>query len=165
MTWIAPNNVALSAVTSPYGGLGLNPFPTFDWNVFSIWLVPLTIPTFAIMNQFAGLLIAVPICLAVWYTNSWNTGYLPINSNHSFDNTAHSFNVTKILTDGKLDNDKYQQYSQPWISAGYATSFFWYFTLYGASKSLLYNSTRHWLTCNSGLLRRSLSSTADRFRW
>lgn len=117
MTWIAPNNIALSAITSPYGGLGLNPLPTFDWNVFSIWLVPLTIPTFSIMNQFAGLLIAVPMCAAIWFSNSWFTAYMPINSNHTFSNTGKAFNVTKILTDGKLDEAKYQEYSQPWMSA------------------------------------------------
>jgi hypothetical protein len=59
MTWIAPNNVTLAAITSTYGGLGLNPIPTFDWNIFSVWLTPLTIPTFSIMNQFGGLLIGV----------------------------------------------------------------------------------------------------------
>lgn len=59
MTWIAPDNVTLAAITSTLGGLGVNPIPTFDWNVFSIWLTPLTIPTFSIMNQFGGLLIGV----------------------------------------------------------------------------------------------------------
>jgi hypothetical protein len=47
--------------------------------------------------------------------------------------------VTKILTDSKLDVDKYQAYSQPWMSAGYITSFFWYFALYGASKSTIHS--------------------------
>lgn len=61
MTWISPDNVALAAITSPLGGLGLNPIPTFDWNVMSIWLIPLTIPTFTIMNQFVGLLVVVPM--------------------------------------------------------------------------------------------------------
>jgi len=60
--------------------------------------------------------------------------YLPINDNHTFDNTGARFNVTKILTDGRLDDAKYQQYSQPWVSAGFITSFFWYFALYGASE-------------------------------
>lgn len=73
-------------------------------------------------------------CAAIWYSNSWNTAYLPINDNHTFDNTGARFNVTKILTDGRLDDAKYQQYSQPWVSAGFITSFFWYFALYGASE-------------------------------
>lgn len=61
MVWISPDNVALAAITSPLGGLGLNPIPTFDWNIMSIWLTPLTIPTFTIMNQFVGLLVIIPM--------------------------------------------------------------------------------------------------------
>lgn len=57
MTWIAPNNANLEAVSGFYGGMGLNPWPTFDWNNLTVWLNPLTIPTFAIMNQGVGILI------------------------------------------------------------------------------------------------------------
>jgi hypothetical protein len=80
-------------------------------------------------------------CAAVWFSNAWNTAYMPINSNHTFDNMGKRFNVTKILTDSRLDNEKYQAYSQPWISAGYATSFTWYFIMYGACMSPF--TTRH----------------------
>ena len=31
MTWIAPDNFALGAVTGFYGGMGYNPWATFDW--------------------------------------------------------------------------------------------------------------------------------------
>ena len=159
MTWIAPDNVTLAAITSPLGGLGLNPVPTFDWNIMSIWLVPLTIPTFSIMNQFAGLLIAVPICAAVWFTNSWNTGYLPINDNHLWDNTAHRFNVSKILTNSRLDLDKYQAYSQPWVSAGYITAFMWYFALYGATLSYVVMYHRSQIFAAGKLMWRSSLKT------
>lgn len=37
------------------------------------------------------------------------------------------FNVTKILTNSRLDDAKYQKYSQPWVSAGYITAFSSYF--------------------------------------
>jgi hypothetical protein len=33
---------------------------------------------------------------------------VPINDNHTFDNTGGRFNVTKILTNGRLDDAKYQ---------------------------------------------------------
>jgi hypothetical protein len=36
MTWIAPDNVNLAAVTGSVGGLGLNPFPTWDWNQLAL---------------------------------------------------------------------------------------------------------------------------------
>lgn len=51
MTWISPNNIHLTAVTGMSGGVGLNPWPTFDWNNLTVWLTPLTIPTFSIMNM------------------------------------------------------------------------------------------------------------------
>jgi hypothetical protein len=33
MTWIAPNNVNLAVVTGSYGGMGFNPFSSWDPNV------------------------------------------------------------------------------------------------------------------------------------
>jgi len=57
MTWIAPDNIHLNAVTGMTGGVGLNPWPTFDWNNLTVWLTPLTIPTFPILNMFVGILI------------------------------------------------------------------------------------------------------------
>jgi len=32
------------------------------------------------MNWAAGVFATFPIIIALWYTNVWNTGYLPINS-------------------------------------------------------------------------------------
>lgn len=32
ITWIAPNNATLDTVCGFIGGMGLNPWPTFDWN-------------------------------------------------------------------------------------------------------------------------------------
>lgn len=76
--------------------------------------------------------------LIVWYKNAWNTGYMPINSNKSFDNTGKTFQVAKILDENSnLDLAKYQAYSQPWMSAGYIISFLWYFALYGASELIV----------------------------
>ena len=33
MTWIAPKNAPLATITGFYGGIGFNPWATFDWNV------------------------------------------------------------------------------------------------------------------------------------
>jgi hypothetical protein len=34
-----------------YGGMGFNPWPTFDWNIaYASSYVPLTIPTFTVVN-------------------------------------------------------------------------------------------------------------------
>ena len=58
ITWISPNNIALDAITGMYGGMGLNPWPTFDWNVASTAFVPLTLPTFTVVNVFFSQLLA-----------------------------------------------------------------------------------------------------------
>jgi hypothetical protein len=33
MTWISPQNLNLALVTGSLCGMGLNPLPTFDWNI------------------------------------------------------------------------------------------------------------------------------------
>jgi hypothetical protein len=47
ITWIAPDNVILAAVTGSVGGLGLNPFPTWDWNQLSVYQDPLIVPFYS----------------------------------------------------------------------------------------------------------------------
>lgn len=132
ITWISPSNVHLDAVFGITGGLGLNPWPTFDWNLTNG--TGLYLPTYAIVCQTVGILIAAMMILALWLTNTWNTGYLPINSNSTFDNTGGRFNVTKILDSrSKLDETLYQSYSQPWFSAGYIVYNIWAFASYTAT--------------------------------
>jgi hypothetical protein len=76
--------------------------------------------------------------LAVWFSNKWNTAYLPINSPSTFSNTGVRFQVTEILdSTGHLDWDKYQQYSQPWMSAGSIVAYIFYFVMYSASESFV----------------------------
>ena len=135
MTWISPNNANLDTVTGFISGMGLNPWPTFDWNNLTVWISPLTIPTFAVMNNFGGILVGALMCLIVYYKNAWNTGYLPINSNSAFDNTGVEYNVSRILNENnEFDLEKYQAYSEPWMSSGFVISYLWYFALYSASK-------------------------------
>lgn len=60
---------------------------------------------------------------------------MPINSNHVFDNTGSRYNVTKILdAAGHFDNDKYQQYSEPYMAAGNLTIYFWFLAIYTCSE-------------------------------
>lgn len=59
MTWIAPDNIHLSAITGMTGGVGLNPWPTFDWNIINTnGTVPLSLPSFTIVNQLVGVVAA-----------------------------------------------------------------------------------------------------------
>jgi hypothetical protein len=86
------------------------------------------------MNQFVGILLGALMTLAVYYSNAWNTGYLPINGNSAYDNTGNPYNVSAILdSDNQFQDSLYQQYSQAWLSAGYIMSYIWYFALYSAT--------------------------------
>ncbi|KAF8173156.1 OPT-domain-containing protein [Mycena galopus ATCC 62051] len=142
MTWISPTNVSLAAITGSFG-LGFNPLPTFDWNVITTAVNPLVMPFFA--NNFQRVrsaLFTFPIIAVLWYTNTWNTGYLPINSNIVFDNTGNLYSVANTLGSDKLFNQTmYEAYSPAYLSASNALIYGVFFALYMAtlSHTFLYN--------------------------
>ena len=81
MTWIAPNNFTLAAITGVDYGLGFNPISTFNWNNISALINPLASPFFAAFQSYIGALISGMIIAATYYSNLKWTAYLPINSN------------------------------------------------------------------------------------
>lgn len=79
---------------------------------------PLISPFFSTFNWFLGTLTTVPIIAALWYTNVWNTAYIPINSNRVYANTGGRYVVTRIVDEGGLFNKTaYEAYSPAYISA------------------------------------------------
>ncbi|KAL8283781.1 hypothetical protein RQP46_005213 [Phenoliferia psychrophenolica] len=135
MTWISPQNVKLAIFTGSISGLGINPITTFDWSYLSALNNPLVTPLFSTLNLYAGAVIIGLIMIpAIYFTNTWNTGYLPINSNHLFDNTGGRFNVSKVLNpDFTLNVQKFEGYSEAYQSAGNAVVFFAFFAVYTAT--------------------------------
>ncbi|QYT00822.1 hypothetical protein H0G86_007889 [Trichoderma simmonsii] len=134
MTWIAPNNAGLNHITGAVNGLGLNPLSTFDWNIFTFAIDPLMAPFFSTFNLFMGMFLSMFIIIAIYHTNTYNTAYLPINSNEPYDHYGKRYNVTSILDSrGIIDNEKYQAYSQPYLSAGYVTYYMFSFSTYSAA--------------------------------
>lgn len=118
MTWISPKNFDLAVVTGSSYGLGLNPFPTFDWNIID-YNYALTIPFFSQLNQYIGTFIGFFAILGLYYTNYKWTAFLPLNSNDIFTNTGESYVVSKVLDEkSMLVESKYQEYSPPFYSAG-----------------------------------------------
>lgn len=73
------------------------------------------VPTWAIANVTAALVFWVYIISpALYYSNVWNSAYLPIQSNSVFDNTGKAYNVSRVINkqDGfQLDPVKYEKYS------------------------------------------------------
>lgn len=117
MTWIKPDNFNLAMVTGSVSGLGLNPITSFDWNIVGYWL-PLAFPFYTYLNMMIGMFIALPIIIGLYYSNYRWTAYLPINDNGIYTNTGESYAVDSVLTNGKLDTAKYQEYGPPYICAG-----------------------------------------------
>ncbi|CAN6674818.1 oligopeptide transporter 2 [Trichomonascus vanleenenianus] len=119
ITWIAPHNFNLAAITGSQSGLGFNPWTTFDWNVATSSYQALAQPFFATAQMYIGSIIGGLIIVAIYYTNTYWTAYIPINSSNAFANDGTAYDVTKVVRDNKLINDLYQKYSPPFYSAGY----------------------------------------------
>lgn len=145
MSWIAPENINLNAITGFNNGLGMNPWPTFDWNILLFdKMDPLMVPFFNTINKFVGMFIASFVIMGLWYSNTWNTGYLPINSNKVYDHYGKAYNVTRAINaKGLFDADKYEAYSPADLAAGNLTVYLFFFAIYSATLSYAYLYHRH----------------------
>ncbi|CAM1500425.1 Fc.00g095870.m01.CDS01 [Cosmosporella sp. VM-42] len=143
ITWISPNHRELNTITGSNNGLGVNPFPTFDWNVL-LWdsADPLMVPFFSTFNRFIGVFISFWVVLGFWYGNIYNTGYLPINSNRVYDHFGKLYNVTLAVNEqGLFDQDKYAAYSPPFLGAGNVICYMFFFGIY--TSTLTYAALYH----------------------
>ncbi|PHH61762.1 hypothetical protein CDD81_7973 [Ophiocordyceps australis] len=143
ISWIAPRNRDVNVITGINHGLGVNPFPTWDWNVL-LWdsADPLMVPFFSTLNRFIGVFVSFWVVLIFWYKNVYNTGYLPINTNRVYDHFAKLYNVTLATnTDGLFDQQKYSAYSPPFLGAGNIVIYMFFFGIYTSTLTyaLLYH--------------------------
>jgi OPT family small oligopeptide transporter len=146
-TWFNINLIHLANVTGSNNGLGLNPFPSLDWNILDSSNC-LAIPFFTYVNQYIGSIIAFVVILIVYYTNNKWTGYIPINSNRLFDNKGEVYDVRKILNEKRFfDNDRYQNYLPPYFSAANLVLYGAYFALYPFA--ILYHFITEWTSIKS----------------
>ena len=132
MTWIAPNNFNLNVITGSQMGMGFNPISTFDWNTLSAAAYPLAFPFFAFSQQFAGTVLGGLIIIALYYTNTKWTAYLPINGSGTFDNTGASYNISMVIdpNTGILSQEALSAYSLPFYSAGNLVIYGAFFAFY-----------------------------------
>lgn len=148
MTWISPQNVHLASITGGQTGLGLNPLPSLDWNVFA--LDPLMVPFFSTFNYFFGAFLSMFVIIGLYYTNTYYTAYLPINSNRPFDHFGHIYKVRSIVDDnGLFDAKKYEAYSPPYLAASNVVVYTFFFALYAAT--VTYAALYHRLEMKLGL--------------
>ncbi|KAJ7243035.1 small oligopeptide transporter, partial [Mycena rebaudengoi] len=122
--WIAPE--ILRIVNQIFGyrsGLGFS-ILTFDWNQIAYIGVRFSFSWWAEVNVFIGFTIfywfLVPI---LYYTNVWDSQYLPVSSSNAFDNRGRIYNHTLIIKDGKLNLEAYKAYSPLYLSTTFAMSY------------------------------------------
>jgi len=129
LTWIKPDNFSLALATGSFGGLGVNPIPTFDFNI--IGADSFYIPFYTNFIGYLGSIVSMFIIIAIYYSNSAWTGYLPLNSNSLFTNTGEEYDVLSILNDnGLFDQKKYEEVGPPFYSAASLLCYGAFFALY-----------------------------------
>jgi OPT family small oligopeptide transporter len=129
MTWIAPNNFPLGMITGFYGGMGFNPWATFDWNVSGSGF--LVTPWFSTVQQYGFRVLSGLIIIGMYWGNYYWSAYTPINSNEAFANDGTIYNVTTILDGfGSVNQTAYDAYGPPYFSGanlfGQGAWFAWY---------------------------------------
>lgn len=129
MTWIAPQNFNLGMITGFYGGMGFNPWATFDWNVSGTG--SLVTPWWSNAQQYVMRVVSGLIIIGMYWGNYVWSAYTPINSNESFDNKGGIYNVTIVSNGhGGIDMDAYKKYGPPYFSGanvfGQGGWFAWY---------------------------------------
>ncbi|KAJ5809541.1 uncharacterized protein N7503_001759, partial [Penicillium pulvis] len=162
MTWIAPNNFNLNMITGSINGLGFNPISSFDWNVIAVYSYPLTYPFFAYTQQFLGTLLGGFIIIALYWSNTNWTAYLPPNSSDIFDNTGNSYNVTRVINSktGALNEEAYQAYSPAFYSAGNLLVYGAFFAFYPLTMVfIVLDSWRPLLRAYKSMTGAAISST------
>ena len=82
---------------------------SFDWDM--LYSDPLINPFFSTFNVFLGTLTALPIIAVLWYSNIWNTGYLPINSNNVFSNLGKRYIVARVVNDNGFSTAQHMSYT------------------------------------------------------
>ncbi|KAI9929509.1 hypothetical protein ASPWEDRAFT_534740 [Aspergillus wentii DTO 134E9] len=125
--WIKPNNPVVNQIFGMTSGMGLLPL-TFDWSQIAYVGSPLLVPSWAIINVGAGLVLFIwIIATALYYTNTWYTAYLPYQSSSVFDNTGSTYNVSRVVNkmDGyTFNNTAYEAYSPIYMPITYALNMF-----------------------------------------
>lgn len=119
--WIAPHNRIVNHLFGMQTGLGLSPI-TFDWTQIAYNTNPLLSPSWAALNVFLGFVGAFWIVVpAIYYTNTWWTGYLPLMTADVYDRYGAAYNVSIMINpDGTFNEAAYQAYSPPFLGASFA---------------------------------------------
>jgi OPT family small oligopeptide transporter len=115
--WLAPNNKKINQMFGYRSGLGFS-LLSFDWTQIALIGSPLATPWWAEANIAIGFLFffwfLTPI---LYYSNVWNSQYMPISSRGSYDNTGQPYDLARITqADGTIDMEAFKEYSPLYLS-------------------------------------------------
>ncbi|KAF8141153.1 OPT oligopeptide transporter protein-domain-containing protein [Boletus edulis] len=97
LCWIFPNNIPVNQLFGVSSGLGMSVL-TFDWSQIAWIGSPLMFPWWAEAHIFVGFVLFFWITTPLlYYTNTWNLAYFPINDNNPYDRFGQYYNVSRVL--------------------------------------------------------------------
>ncbi|KAL8279558.1 hypothetical protein RQP46_008120 [Phenoliferia psychrophenolica] len=120
--YFLPENPVINQLFGVSSGLGMS-LLTFDWSMISYIGNPLVVPWWAEANIFVGFIVAFWIfCPIMYYTNTWNSAYLPISSSETFDRFGNVYDAGRIVDKftGALNVTAYHEYSPLYLPITYA---------------------------------------------
>ena len=124
ITYIAPHNQKLNTLFGMNSGLGLIPI-SLDWTQITYAGKPLTTPFYITCNAFAVVVLFYFFLSPIlYYSNVWDSAYLPLLSSSTYDNTGKKYNVSRVVdSDLNFLPEKYHEYSPMYISMAYSLTY------------------------------------------
>ncbi|EIW80549.1 oligopeptide transporter [Coniophora puteana RWD-64-598 SS2] len=128
--WIVPKNVPVNQLFGVESGLGMS-IITFDWSQISWIGSPLMYPWWAEAHIFFGFVLFFWIITPLmYYTNTWDLAYFPINDNNPYDRFGKPYDVTRVLDSSlRFNETAYLAYSPLYLPATYAMTYLLAFAL------------------------------------
>ncbi|PLN86877.1 OPT superfamily oligopeptide transporter [Aspergillus taichungensis] len=124
VAWIFPHNQKVNTIFGMDSGLGLLPI-SLDWTQINYAGLPLITPFYITCNAYAVVVIFYLFLSPIlYYSNVWNSAYLPLLSASTYDNTGQHYNVSRVV-DPSLNfvQSKYETYSPMYISMSYSLTY------------------------------------------
>ncbi|KAF9045786.1 OPT oligopeptide transporter [Hymenopellis radicata] len=111
--WIAPDNVPVNQMFGYVHGMGMS-LITFDWAQIAY-----------IGEHFVGFVFFFWVLTpALYYSNAWDSMYMPISSRGSYTNTGATYDVSRIVNpDATFNEEAYKAYSPLFLSTTFAISY------------------------------------------
>ncbi|KAH7104863.1 OPT oligopeptide transporter [Auriculariales sp. MPI-PUGE-AT-0066] len=124
VAWIAPTNKIVNHMFGYSHGLGMS-LISLDWAQIAYLGSPLATPWWAELNVLSGFVFfywfLTPI---LYYSNVWNSAYMPISSRVSYDKFGNHYDIDRILNAEKTINmTAYEQYSPIFLPMTFAISY------------------------------------------